>query len=465
MNDYFTVFQSSDVEPINVGLPTLDDIHPTFDNPFIGTFAVPSEGTRSSYIINNNSQQTGRTTSYSTTNTNYSKRVTVTGGKDYAKMSFQDLIKEENLPITITSSFRPGAHTVQGRKSHHSEKDEWGNPRAYDFRPTNGDFNGLLKQMYSNPRVVAWMQAHDFGIIEETDHDTMRRTGAKRPLLHMGPDRLAKQHSSKWINMAAEGMRVEAPFNTFEAVQVEPYDTTPIFEDIKGVKYDLKWSMGQNENGDYIVQSNLDSPSSMIINNNGQGQAQHISSSQNQTSGSTKRASGNSNSAIIMNTLMDRLQLTREQAAGIMGVIQAESHGDPAIFNKKEKAGTHKGSSANGAGYGVGIIQWSLGRKKTALKLIGKENSRIEDLSLEDQIEMMIKELEGPYRHALNGIRKCTNARDAAATFYCHNVAGYSSSDNIATQEEINAKNRRYGHAGSPRQINIGMDYAEQFAK
>jgi hypothetical protein len=98
--------------------------------------------------------------------------------------------------------------------------------------------------MYSNPRVVAWMQAHDFGIIEETDHDTMRRTGAKRPLLHMGPDRLAKQHSSRWISMAAEGMRVEASFNTFEAVQVEPYDTTPIFEDIKGVKYDLKWSMG-----------------------------------------------------------------------------------------------------------------------------------------------------------------------------------------------------------------------------
>jgi len=140
MNNYFTVFQSSDVKPINVELPTLDDT--TFDNPFIGTFTVPSEGTRSSYIINNNPPERIAT---STTNTDSSKKVTVAGGKDYTKMSFQDLIKEENLPITITSSFRPGAHTVQGRKSHHSEKDEWGNPRAYDFRPTNGDFNGLLK--------------------------------------------------------------------------------------------------------------------------------------------------------------------------------------------------------------------------------------------------------------------------------------------------------------------------------
>lgn len=466
MNDYFTVFQSSDVKPINVELPTLDDT--TFDNPFIGTFTVPSEGTRSSYIINNNPQQTERITT-STTNTDSSKKVTVAGGKDYTKMSFQDLIKEENLPITITSSFRPGARTTQGRKSHHSEKDEWGNPRAYDFRPMNGDFNGLLKQMYSNPRVVAWMRAHDFGIIEETDHDTMRRTGAKRPLLHMGPDRLAKQHSSRWISMAAEGMRVEAPFNTFEASDDvnQEADNSPVFEALDGSLQDVSdWSVGKTTNGDFIVKSNLGQSDSMIINNNGQGRAQIDTSVPTQpVSGSTKRASGNSNSAIIMNTLMDRLQLTREQAAGIMGVIQAESHGDPAIFNKAEKAGTHKGSSANGAGYGVGIIQWSLGRKKTALKLIGKENSRIEDLSLEDQIEMMIKELEGPYKHALNGIRKCTNARDAAATFYCHNVAGYSSSDNIATQEEINAKNRRYGHAGSPRQINIGMDYAEQFAK
>ena len=53
---------------------------------------------------------------------------------------------------------------------------------------------------------------------------------------------------------------------------------------------------------------------------------------------------------------MDRLQLTREQAAGIMGVIQAESNGDPAAYNKKEKAGKYKGSAANGAGYGAGIL-------------------------------------------------------------------------------------------------------------
>ena len=466
MNNYFTIFQSSDVKPINVELPTLDDT--TFDNPFIGTFTVPSEGTRSSYIINNNPQQTERITT-STTNTDSSKKVTVAGGKGYSKMSFQDLIKEENLPITITSSFRPGARTTQGRKSHHSEKDEWGNPRAYDFRPTNGDFNGLLKQMYSNPRVGAWMRAHDFGIIEETDHDTMRRTGAKRPLLHMGPDRLAKQHSSRWISMAAEGMRVEAPFNTFEASddvnQVE--DNSPVFEALDGSLQDVSdWSVGKTTNGDFIVKSNLGQPDSVIVNNNGQGRAQIDTSTPTQpVSGSTKRASGNSNSAIIINTLMDRLQLTREQAAGIMGVIQVESNGDPAAYNKKEKAGKYKGSAANGAGYGAGILQWSLGRKQSALKLIGKQGSIIENLSLEDQIEMLARELEGPYKNTLNGLRQCKTAKEAAATMYCHNVGEWSSSSAPATQAEIDKMNRKYGRVGSSTQVTKGMNYAEQFAK
>jgi len=62
----------------------------------------------------------------------------------------------------------------------------------------------------------------------------------------------------------------------------------------------------------------------------------------------------------------------------------AESGLNPAAYNKQEKAGKLKASRANGAGYGGGILQWSMDRKRTTLASIGKEGYNIEDLSLED---------------------------------------------------------------------------------
>jgi len=37
----------------------------------------------------------------------------------------------------------------------------------------------------------------------------------------------------------------------------------------------------------------------------------------------------------------------------------AESRCDPKAYNKAEKSGRFKGSSANGGGYGAGLAQWS----------------------------------------------------------------------------------------------------------
>lgn len=175
---------------------------------------------------------------------------------------------------------------------------------------------------------------------------------------------------------------------------------------------------------------------------------------------------GNSleNGKRVISALMSRLNLSKEQAAGIAGVMMSESGINPASYNKAEKSGKLKGSSANGAGYGAGMLQWSNSRKRAALRLIGKEGSNIEDLSLEDQIEMLARELEGPYKSTLAGIRSSRNASEAAATMYCHNVGGFSSSINPATKQEIEQMNKRYSKFAH-NIVNRGMSYAESLAK
>jgi len=46
---------------------------------------------------------------------------------------------------------------------------------------------------------------------------------------------------------------------------------------------------------------------------------------------------------------------------------------------------------------------------------------------------MLSRELEGPYKNTLLGIKASKSASEAAATMYCHNVGGFSSSTSPAT--------------------------------
>jgi len=130
-------------------------------------------------------------------------------------LSFPELLKQEGINISVTSTFRKNAKTKQGRTSHHSHNDEWGHPAAIDFRAADGNTDKLLNDIYSNPRIVAWLINHKKGIIEETSkHSKIREsTGADKTapggdLLHVGPDRLALQMSRAW------GLDYNANYNT-----------------------------------------------------------------------------------------------------------------------------------------------------------------------------------------------------------------------------------------------------------
>ena len=108
-------------------------------------------------------------------------------------ISLPDLLKQEEVDFTITSSYRPNAVTKSGHKSNHSI--EGG---AYDIKPTNGKtFEDLKNEIYSNPTIVQWMNDHGWGIIEETTPEVMAKTGATGKHWHFGPDSMGVENFKK----------------------------------------------------------------------------------------------------------------------------------------------------------------------------------------------------------------------------------------------------------------------------
>ena len=115
------------------------------------------------------------------------------GKSDSETISLPDLLKQQGVDFTITSSYRPNAVTKSGHKSNHSI--EGG---AYDIKPANGkSFEDLKEQIYSNPTIVQWMNDHGWGIIEETTPEVMAKTGAIGKHWHFGPDSMGVQNFKK----------------------------------------------------------------------------------------------------------------------------------------------------------------------------------------------------------------------------------------------------------------------------
>ena len=118
------------------------------------------------------------------------------GKSDGETISLPDLLKQQGVDFTITSSYRPNAITKSGHKSNHSI--EGG---AYDIKQANGkSFEDLKEQIYSNPTIVQWMNDHDWGIIEETTPEVMTKTGATGKHWHFGPDSMGVQNFKKRLD-------------------------------------------------------------------------------------------------------------------------------------------------------------------------------------------------------------------------------------------------------------------------
>ena len=166
--------------------------------------AIKNLPTMSEYL---NSLRDQLSVQISEQNSNQDERITqktqVQNSSQYLRdmnLSFDELLKQEGIQIRVTSKLRSGAKTKSGNVSHHSHKDDWGHSAAMDIVPLDGNFEKLLKDIYGNPRIVAWLVNHDKGILEEITPEVMKKTGATGKHLHIGPDRWAKQMSSKYID-------------------------------------------------------------------------------------------------------------------------------------------------------------------------------------------------------------------------------------------------------------------------
>lgn len=320
-----------------------------------------------------------------------------------ASLSFRELIAQENLPVTITSSFRGakdfrGGKTKQGRRSNHNRKDEQGNPMAYDIVPNNGDFNALLRTIYSNPRIVGWLLNKGWGILEEITPSVRKRTGATGKHLHIGPDTWAKQMFQDRLRQygiikGQQGFKFSDPNNPFvqfEAVQVKtPELDLPLLDDVFKLPSGIA---GVTSEGNLVAENN-----DPMTNSNTQqiDTTQTIPSDTASTQSSTESVQDKIN--IAMNFFQAK-GLAKHQAAGLVGNLIRESGLNISAVNPYSGA--------------VGIAQWLGSRKKRLFNTYGKNPS------FEQQLEFVWQELNSSHKKGLQALLNSQTVDEAAANAF-----------------------------------------------
>lgn len=107
-------------------------------------------------------------------------------------------------------------------------------------------------------------------------------------------------------------------------------------------------------------------------------------------------------------------------AAAIVGTFLDENGCDPRNCMKAEKDG--KGAKGTGGfGYGAGISSWTgVETKNNALASIGiAPNTPIESLSLQQQSQMVVNDINGQWKKYYDAVKRCTTIEEASAAHVC----------------------------------------------
>lgn len=245
VEDNFTSFEAIETPKVTIKLPLYDngfDVSNWSNKVTSDGIPIVKSNLNDPFKVNNPIQTSTKT---STSN----------------NISFEELLKQENLPVKITSGYRGsdgfrGGKTASGSRSNHNRKDEYGNSMAYDIVPLDGNFEDLLNKIYSNPRIVSWLKSKGYGILEETTPEVMKKTGATGKHLHIGPDSSALAMTQKRLSKAASGLKF--PFMSFESVQPEtPTIKLPLYDN----EFDISsWSKGVTKDNIPIAKDNLSNP-------------------------------------------------------------------------------------------------------------------------------------------------------------------------------------------------------------
>lgn len=156
--------------------------------------------------------------------------------------------------------------------------------------------------------------------------------------------------------------------------------------------------------------------------------------------------------------LMAKGGLTDYQAAACAGVFVDENGCDPSTYMKAEKS--NKGSSyTRNGGYGAGIGSWTgTATKSKVLASVGySPTTKIEDLPMDTQCEMVVREMNGNMKKYYDALKRTNNMVDASATAILITAGvGYakgkwdthpdwSDAENVA-KIYADSNNRRYGY-------------------
>ena len=327
--------------------------------------------------------------------------------EDLSSLSFEDLVKQENLPIKITSGFRGkgdfrGGKTLQGKRSNHNRLDSQGKPMAYDIVPINGNFEELLNLMYSNPRIVSWFKQRGYGILEETTPSVMKRTGATGKHLHIGPDTSARKMFNYRISKAQQGMKI-APFIEYESAEIPEsnLELPPINSPLTDPPNNI---IGFNSNGVPIVRSSM--PTATRSQNTDPQITINMENNKNSISNKVK-----GNQKELLSQTIDKL--SKEDPN--IGKIKQFLMDTAALESSYKMNSTSKASSASGW---FGFLDSS---KKMASKALGINFNREQ---FNNDPELQVKSAAWLYYNHLNAATK-------QGTIEAAKNKGYSTDDVI----------------------------------
>lgn len=155
----------------------------------------------------------------------------------------------------------------------------------------------------------------------------------------------------------------------------------------------------------------------------------------------------------------DSLGLTTEQAAGLAGVLYAESGWNPGSFNRVEAAG--RGARGTGGGnYGAGLAQWTFERKHKMLNWYnqthGTRFSKVEEIPLAGQAEMIAHELKNERPEIYRLLQQARTVEQAVDIV----LRGFEngSGNSLASIQQMNKY--RGGYAGLMQQRLSGANIA-----
>lgn len=179
----------------------------------------------------------------------------------------------------------------------------------------------------------------------------------------------------------------------------------------------------------------------------------------------------------VAKRLIEKGGFSKVQAAAIAGTTIDENKCNPASYMKAEAAGKGASGTRGSNRYGAGIGSWTGDYKLRVLQQSGyNPSTKIETLSMDQQIDMFIRDTQTGHKKYYDALRRCQSIEDASATsvLITGGVGKSKNWDTHPTQEDAKrlsdwygaSNDRRFGK--SPYHWNLDkrrLDYSRQVLK